>query len=252
MSSRNSCLDKSLKPGYVGVRGPFASKHFSIFYGIFELKSTDQQPNIKIDFEINKYKYNSQQKSYWFHISIQIWNVICLQCPTNLHNENHPLRYNNTYGIHARRMTRCPQIPEQKLITERWLKEYGQEDDDNASTGPVSLNCAFINSQRTSRLRASSVWLRHSKRQQQGRCMTRWPVKNVSTSSLCLGPWISGRKTSSADISHTTSSKRALVDAVSNCLSRSFSFSDRTSNLLNFFMSNGQLSVHIPDTLMRS
>ncbi|XP_063695057.1 uncharacterized protein LOC134826569 isoform X4 [Bolinopsis microptera] len=46
-------------------------------------------------------------------------------------------RYNNTYGIHARRMTRCPQIPEQKLITERWLKEYGQQDDEKVSTGPA-------------------------------------------------------------------------------------------------------------------
>ena len=39
-------------------------------------------------------------------------------------SDNH--RYNNVYGIHAKRLARCPQISEQKLITERWLKEYGQ------------------------------------------------------------------------------------------------------------------------------
>ncbi|KAL5256171.1 hypothetical protein ACHWQZ_G011404 [Mnemiopsis leidyi] len=51
-------------------------------------------------------------------------------------------RYNNTYGIHARRMNRCPQIPEQKLITERWLKEYGQQQDDNVSTEPANVHSA--------------------------------------------------------------------------------------------------------------
>lgn len=60
-------------------------------------------------------------------------------------------RYNNTYGILAkRRLARCSQISEQKLITERWLKEYGYREEamvaisDNQDGVEMEVHCAMI------------------------------------------------------------------------------------------------------------